>query len=55
MIKWHVEADWRTVVINEKLFCVLVDRLISKFTWAALIEISELPHRKEDMKLGAAY
>ena len=54
-IKWQLEAVWRCVLTNEQLFCVLGDRLISKFTWAAVIDLRELSHMKDDMKLGGAY
>ena len=47
-----VGSCWRCVLTNEQVFCVLVDTLISKFTWRALIGLSVLPHIKDDMKLG---
>ena len=54
-IKRKLESVWRSVLTNDNLFCVLVDRLIPKFTWAALIEVSELPRIKYAMKLGGSY
>ena len=40
----------RGVLTNEKLYCILLDKLIAMFTWEALIEVSELPHMKDDLK-----
>lgn len=47
-----MEAVGGGVLTNEQVFYVLMDRLISKFMWAALIELSELPHVKDDIKFG---
>lgn len=43
------------VLTNEQVFHVLMDRLICKFIWAALVGLSELPHIKHDMKLEGAH
>ena len=47
-----VRTSLSGVLTKEQVFCALVDTLISKVTWAALIQLSELPHIKDDTKLG---
>ena len=46
-----VRSCWSGVLTNEQVFCALVDALISKVTWAELIQLSELPDIKDDIKL----
>ena len=41
----------RGVLTYEKLYSILLGRLIAMFTWEALIEVSESPHMKDDIKL----
>ena len=46
---------YRGVLTNEKLYCILLGRLIAMFTWETLIEVSELPHMKDDIKFVGAH
>ena len=43
------------VLTNEKLYCILLGRFIVMFTGEALIEVSELPHMKDDIKIVGAH
>ena len=54
-IKWQLRSVCSGVLTNEKLYCILLGRLIAMFTWEALIEVSELPHRKDDIKFVGAH
>ena len=54
-IKWQLGSVCRGVLTNEKLYCILLGRLIAMFTWEALIEVSELPHMKDDIKFVGAH
>ena len=45
----------RGVLTNENLYCILMGRLIAMFTWEALIEVTELPNMKDDIKLVGAH
>ena len=54
-IKWQFRSVCMGVLNNEKLYCILLCRLIAMFTWEALIEVSELPHMKDDIKFVGAH
>ena len=45
-----MESVCRGVLTNEKLYFILLGRRIAMFTWEALIEVSELPPMKDDIK-----
>ena len=53
---WQLGSVCRGVLTNEKLYFILLGRRIAMFTWEELIEVSELPHMKDDIKfVGAHY